>query len=155
MPFPRLRRTVAGPRPAVVALVVTLLALAALPGVPHSALAQDSPPPSTCEEVYGATTRGGAQLGQGSRANGMGCNAAPARRGDLVLVERVIDGDTIEIAGGERVRYIGIDTPELRPQAEPFASQAEAMNRRLVQGRYVRLLSGVTDRDRLVACCAT
>src|SRR3989338_1270259 len=29
-----------------------------------------------------------------------------------VLVTRVIDGDTIEIEGGQRVRYIGIDTPE-------------------------------------------
>ncbi len=29
-----------------------------------------------------------------------------------VLVTRVIDGDTIEIEGGQKVRYIGIDTPE-------------------------------------------
>jgi len=28
------------------------------------------------------------------------------------LVVRVIDGDTIEIEGGEKVRYIGINTPE-------------------------------------------
>ena len=28
------------------------------------------------------------------------------------LVVRVIDGDTIELHGGRRVRYLGIDTPE-------------------------------------------
>lgn len=27
-------------------------------------------------------------------------------------VVRVVDGDTIEIEGGQKVRYIGIDTPE-------------------------------------------
>jgi len=29
-------------------------------------------------------------------------------------VARVIDGDTIELEKGERVRYVGIDTPETR-----------------------------------------
>ena len=30
----------------------------------------------------------------------------------LRLVERVIDGDTLVLEGGERVRLIGVDTPE-------------------------------------------
>ena len=29
-------------------------------------------------------------------------------------VSRVVDGDTIELSNGEKVRYIGIDTPEIR-----------------------------------------
>jgi endonuclease YncB( thermonuclease family) len=45
-----------------------------------------------------------------------GC-AAPA---DTVKVVEVIDGDTITIEGGYRVRYIGIDTPEVYPVAEDF-----------------------------------
>lgn len=32
---------------------------------------------------------------------------------DNILVKRVIDGDTFELEGGERVRLIGIDTPEI------------------------------------------
>jgi endonuclease YncB( thermonuclease family) len=32
----------------------------------------------------------------------------------LATVARVIDGDTIELTTGERVRYIGIDTPETK-----------------------------------------
>ncbi|GAI35422.1 unnamed protein product, partial [marine sediment metagenome] len=41
-----------------------------------------------------------------------GCTSPP----DTALVIQVIDGDTIVIEGGYRVRYIGIDTPEIHPQ---------------------------------------
>ena len=33
---------------------------------------------------------------------------------DKVYVERVIDGDTIETAAGEDIRFIGLDTPETK-----------------------------------------
>ena len=42
---------------------------------------------------------------------------------DLRTVERIIDGDTIVLKGGERIRYIGIDTPEMTPE-QPFAKAA-------------------------------
>lgn len=71
-------------------------------------------------------------------------------------VTGVIDGDTIEIEGGERVRYIGIDTPEIRRRGrrgweyrpEPLAEDAKEYNRRLVMGRRVRLEFDVQERDR-------
>lgn len=66
----------------------------------------------------------------------------------LALVTRVIDGDTIEIQGGERVRYIGIDTPETYPDPEPYGLEAQAMNQSLVGGRRVRLERDVSERDR-------
>ena len=34
---------------------------------------------------------------------------------ETVTVSRVIDGDTVELTTGEKVRYIGMDTPEIRP----------------------------------------
>ncbi len=39
------------------------------------------------------------------------------------VVERVIDGDTIEIADGERIRFLGINAPEIkkRPEDSPDA----------------------------------
>ena len=63
------------------------------------------------------------------------------------VVARVIDGDTVELSDGRRVRYLGINTPELRKRAgtqwiyapEPFGEEAAAANRRLVEGRTVRL----------------
>ena len=72
------------------------------------------------------------------------------------LVSRVIDGDTIELANGDLVRYIGVDTPEVRRRQgerwvedpEPFGREATEANRRLVEGRLVRLEYDVQPRDR-------
>jgi micrococcal nuclease len=69
-------------------------------------------------------------------------------------VVRVIDGDTIEVELGgerERVRYIGIDTPEMsddRPEIRALAFEARRVNARLVEGRRVRLELDVEKRDR-------
>lgn len=51
-------------------------------------------------------------------------------------VVKVIDGDTVEIKGGERVRYIGIDTPEID---QIFYQEAKDRNNGLVYGKKVRL----------------
>ena len=72
------------------------------------------------------------------------CNTAP----DTTTATRVIDGDTIEIGTGQRVRYIGIDTPEVYPVAEAFGMEAWEANRRLVEGKKVRLERDVSDTDK-------
>jgi micrococcal nuclease len=51
-------------------------------------------------------------------------------------VKKVIDGDTIEIDGGERVRYIGVDSPEL---GEPLYEEAKDFQEKVVLGSYVRI----------------
>lgn len=54
----------------------------------------------------------------------------------------MIDGDTIVIEGDERVRYIGIDTPELassRIAGEYLAEEAKAFNRKMVEGKRIVL----------------
>jgi micrococcal nuclease len=69
-------------------------------------------------------------------------------------VVRVVDGDTIRVLVGnreERVRYIGIDTPESVKGGTPvqcFAERAARENARLVAGREVRLVTDVEARDR-------
>jgi micrococcal nuclease len=63
-------------------------------------------------------------------------------------VIQVIDGDTIIIQGGEHVRYIGIDTPEIYPEVEPFGVEAWQTNKALVEGKEVRLEKDVSDRDK-------
>jgi micrococcal nuclease len=58
------------------------------------------------------------------------------------LCVRVIDGDTIELDGGERVRLIGVDTPETVDPRRPvqyFGKEASAFTRRMVEGKAVRL----------------
>ena len=69
-------------------------------------------------------------------------------------VVEVVDGDTIRVdrgLGSERVRYIGIDTPELtdaRGSVEPLAREATEANRVLVEGREVVLERDVSETDR-------
>ncbi len=76
---------------------------------------------------------------------------------ELATVRRVIDGDTVELAGGQLVRYIGIDAPETHRReggrwvddSEPFGREATEANRRLVEGkRTVRLEYDVQTHDR-------
>lgn len=70
---------------------------------------------------------------------------------NLVKVTRVIDGDTIEIEGGERVRYIGIDTPETvdpRKTVQCFGVESSKKNKELVEGKTVRLEKDITNRDK-------
>lgn len=69
----------------------------------------------------------------------------------LVKVVRVIDGDTIEIEGEERLRYIGIDTPETVDPRKPvqcFGVEASNKNKELIEGKMVRLEKDITNRDK-------
>ena len=64
-------------------------------------------------------------------------------------VERVIDGDTLLLAGGARVRLIGVDCPEtVKPDhpVEPWGPEASAFTKRFVSGGSVRLQF---DRERI------
>ncbi len=71
-------------------------------------------------------------------------------------VSRVVDGDTIELSNRETVRYIGIDTPEIREKENaewvykprPYAEEAKEFNQRLVEGKSVRLEFDVQKRDK-------
>lgn len=68
-----------------------------------------------------------------------------------IKVVRVVDGDTIEIEGGEKVRYIGIDTPETVDPRKPvqcFGVEASKKNKEMVEGKMVRLEKDITDRDK-------
>ncbi|HUR17678.1 MAG TPA: thermonuclease family protein [Acidimicrobiales bacterium] len=69
-----------------------------------------------------------------------------------VTVERVVDGDTIVVSGGERVRLIGVDTPETKDPRRPvgcFGKQASDFTAALLPaGSRVRLEGDVEQRDR-------
>jgi micrococcal nuclease len=74
---------------------------------------------------------------------------------DLITVKRVIDGDTLLLGNGERVRLIGVDTPEVhesdkllkdaeRTQTDvetirKLGQESSAFVKKTVQGQLVRL----------------
>jgi endonuclease YncB( thermonuclease family) len=70
---------------------------------------------------------------------------------ETFFVHRVVDGDTIELENGEKVRYIGINTPESvdpRQGVECFGRDASEYNRELVEGKKVRLEKDISERDK-------
>jgi micrococcal nuclease len=70
------------------------------------------------------------------------------------VVVHVVDGDTIhvELDGRiEKVRYIGVNAPEIHHPTkgeEPGGREAREVNRRLAEGKAVRLELDVRERDR-------
>lgn len=74
-----------------------------------------------------------------------------------VTVERVVDGDTLEISpaidGKTDVRLIGVDSPEL-DSSQPLAEEAADFTANALEGEQVRLTPGsdpVDPYDRLLA----
>lgn len=70
---------------------------------------------------------------------------------EQAVVARVVDGDTIVLADGRKVRYIGIDTPETKHPSKPvgcFGQEATDFNKELVDGKTVRLEKDVSETDR-------
>lgn len=66
-------------------------------------------------------------------------------------VKWVADGDTIVLTEGSKVRYIGINAPELPRKdhvGEPYAAEAKRFNARLVNQKSVRLEFDIEPNDR-------
>lgn len=71
--------------------------------------------------------------------------------GSFVKVQSVIDGDTIQLEDGVRLRYIGIDTPEKNDPRKPvqcFAKEATEKNRSLVEGKKIKFFKDVNSTDK-------
>jgi len=73
---------------------------------------------------------------------------------EIATCIEVTDGDTIKVEiDGEtyKVRYIGIDTPELHHPTQPveeYAQEAYEFNKSLVEGKKVRLVKDISEVDR-------
>jgi micrococcal nuclease len=80
------------------------------------------------------------------------------------IVSRVVDGDTLKLSSGDKVRLIGIDTPELHPSNKldrdavrskkdsavimAMGKKASDFMKSLVLGKNVRIEYDVKKRDR-------
>jgi micrococcal nuclease len=98
-------------------------------------------------QVLAVLVMGAALVGEPASASG-----EPQRLDGRVV--RVVDGDTIHVRVGsrvEKVRYIGVNTPEVHHPTrgeEPGGRAAARVNRTLVESRQVRLELDVQQRDR-------
>jgi len=72
---------------------------------------------------------------------------------DVYLVSKVIDGDTIEVIKDNetfKVRYSGIDTPELdskNKETKCLAEKAKEANENLINNKKVKLEKDINDKD--------
>jgi micrococcal nuclease len=112
-----------------------------------------STPPSTAPATAAApATRAPAQTAVPSHGFAP-AGFRPAGLLETARVIRIVDGDTIHVllnGTDERLRYIGMDTPEdVKPgtPVERMSLQAAAENSRLVAGKTVVLEKDVSERD--------
>lgn len=92
------------------------------------------------------------ERGDAEGASGTSAAVDGSLPGDDATVDHVVDGDTIVVDGGERVRLIGIDTPETKDPREPVGCFGREAARRtgnlLAPGTRVRLAYDVERTDR-------
>ncbi|MFD0671836.1 thermonuclease family protein [Cohnella sp. GCM10027633] len=67
---------------------------------------------------------------------------------EQAVVIRVVDGDTFETDGGDKVRLVGVNTPEKHGQAEYYGVEASAFSERMLKGQSVYLFKDVSETDR-------
>ncbi len=78
----------------------------------------------------------------------------PKESPEWVQVERVIDGDTIEVVingSREHVRFIGINSPEVAHGGEPaecFGIEAKKIAQTILNHQFIRLIQDSTQKDR-------
>lgn len=109
-------------------------------------------PTATSAEASAARDTTSPSASAATRPSATASKPSPAtpRTAGLVPVVSVTDGDTIRVRVSgvtERVRVIGIDTPELRTD-ECYAQQAASRMQALVQGTRVGLTRDPTQADR-------
>lgn len=132
-------------RRSLLALVIVLaLAVPVAAGEVYIPLVQQAPAPTPTPTVTATLTL------TATASYTSTPTATPTATADSYLVFNVIDGDTIDVLYGGtvyRVRYIGIDTPELSPE-ECYAQEAKARNQELVLGQHVTMVKDVSETDR-------
>ncbi len=73
------------------------------------------------------------------------CNSEPQEQSEYYKVTYVVDGDTLDIDTGERIRLICIDTPE---RGEYYYSEAKEYLKSLTLNKEVDLVKDISETDR-------
>lgn len=70
---------------------------------------------------------------------------------EKVTVDRVVDGDTIVLKDGRKVRYLNIDTPETVKENTPircYGKEASSFNRDVVSGKNILMVGDKEKQDK-------
>ncbi|WP_017754064.1 thermonuclease family protein [Calidifontibacillus oryziterrae] len=66
----------------------------------------------------------------------------------LATVSRVVDGDTVELSDGTKVRLVGVNTPESTTRTEEYGKEASNYTKSKLNGKQIYLQKDVSDTDR-------
>lgn len=75
----------------------------------------------------------------------------PQGHRETVTVKRVLDGDTLDLTDGRRIRLLGIDAPEVAHEnqpAQPYSKEATDWLRSRIEGASVSLRIDSAKKDR-------
>lgn len=131
------------------ALLLLVLFLAALWGCAPSSGRPGQPVAQPGAQSVGLP-QGDSAPGGAAEKTGAGGKKSPAVKALPAAVTRVVDGDTVYVnVGGrsEKVRFIGVDTPESTAQVEPYGREASNYTEKRLSGRNVWLELDVEERD--------
>lgn len=67
---------------------------------------------------------------------------------EKVVVSRVVDGDTVVLSDGRRVRFIGVDSPESTKTVEFYGREASTYTKSQLTGKTVYLEKDVSETDK-------
>lgn len=74
------------------------------------------------------------------------CGGSPCGPSEA-KVTRVLDGDTVELENGDKIRYLLVDTPEVSGGGDCYGANAKQFNSDLVLGKTVQLRYDVECTD--------
>jgi endonuclease YncB( thermonuclease family) len=66
---------------------------------------------------------------------------------EAVTVARVVDGDTLELTDGRKVRLIGVNTPETTTRTEQYGKEASKYTTSKLEGKKIYLQKDVSETD--------
>jgi micrococcal nuclease len=70
------------------------------------------------------------------------------REYEITVIKRIVDGDTFVTNSGQKVRMIGVNTPEVFGESEYYGQEASNFSKQQLEGQTVYLFKDVSDTDK-------
>ncbi|OAB40800.1 thermonuclease family protein [Paenibacillus glacialis] len=67
---------------------------------------------------------------------------------EITTIKRIVDGDTFETGSGQKVRLIGVNTPEVFGEVQYYGQEASDFSKQRLKGQTVYLFKDVSETDK-------